>query len=103
MRLKELRKNERLTQTEIAKILDMPLMTYNNYENKKNEPTIATLCKLADFYGVSLDYLVGRNFTYEVGYLTENQKTIIAITKDLSDYNQVKLIGMAQGLLISQE
>lgn len=102
MRLKEIRKNEKLTQSDIAKKLNIPLMTYNNYENEKTEPTIDTLCKLADYYGVTLDYLVGREFSNELGYLTQTQKMLLQIINELTEYNQAKLLGMAQGLLVGQ-
>lgn len=57
MKFKELRKNKGATQEEVAKMLNVVKSTYNGYENGNSEPTIATLCKLADYYGVSLDYM----------------------------------------------
>ena len=48
------------TQQEIAELLKMTTGSYNQYEVGRTEPNIDTLCKLADYYGVSLDYLVGR-------------------------------------------
>lgn len=57
MKFKELRKNQKQTQEQIAKMLNVAESTYRGYENNTSEPTIATLCKLADYYGVSLDYL----------------------------------------------
>ena len=102
MRLKELRKIEKKTKLEIANALKIPLMTYNYYENEKTEPTIDTLCKLADYYGVTLDYLVGREFSNELGYLTQTQKMLLQIINELTEYNQAKLLGMAQGLLVGQ-
>lgn len=57
MKLLELRKQKKLSQAEIAVFLQTSQKTYSNYENENTEPDIATLCKLADYYGVSLDYL----------------------------------------------
>lgn len=62
MKFKELRKNKGATQEEVAKMLNVVKSTYNGYENGNSEPTIATLCKLADYYGVSLDYFQDRRF-----------------------------------------
>lgn len=59
-RLRELRKEKGLTQTEISKILNISQVTYSQYEREKREPGIKTLIKLADFYKVSLDYITGR-------------------------------------------
>ena len=58
MRLKELRKAKGLSQTQLANELGMIHQTYSNYENEKREPNIATLIKLADYFDVSVDYLI---------------------------------------------
>lgn len=102
MRLKELRKENKKTQLELAKKLNIAESTYCCYEKGINEPNLENLIKLADYYSVSLDYLVGRNFTSDVGYLTDSQRMLLTIIKNLTEYNQAKLLGMAQGLLIGQ-
>ena len=58
--LKEVRKKHNLTQEDVAKILNIGRTTYKSYEINQATPSIATLIKLADFYHVSLDELVGR-------------------------------------------
>lgn len=60
--LKELRQQKHLTQQELAKILDINLSSYQKYERPNNtiKPSIESLIKIADFYGVSIDYLLGR-------------------------------------------
>ena len=40
---------------------DMPLRTYQRYEHGQQEPQLSTLIRMADFYGVTLDYLAGRS------------------------------------------
>lgn len=57
MKLLELRKQNNKTQTEIANAIQTTQGNYGKYERQELEPSIDTLCKLADFYGVSLDYL----------------------------------------------
>ena len=59
-RLKELREERRIYQRELAEILDMSFRGYQNYETGQSEPKIATLLAIADYYQVSIDYLVGR-------------------------------------------
>lgn len=59
-RLPELRRNKKITQEVIAKHLSIPRSTYSNYESGKREPDYETLIKLADFFGVTTDYLLGR-------------------------------------------
>jgi transcriptional regulator with XRE-family HTH domain len=49
-----------MTQTEIAKKLAIPRSTYSNYELGNREPDFHTTEKLAQMFGVSIDYLLGR-------------------------------------------
>lgn len=58
MRLKELRKRKMLTQEQVAKKIGITQYTYSNYENNKTQPNYKTLIKLADFFNVSIDYLI---------------------------------------------
>ena len=60
-RLKELREGRRIYQRELAEILGMSFRGYQNYETGQSEPKLATLIVLADYYQVSIDYLVGRS------------------------------------------
>jgi len=60
-RLKSLRENNKLTKTELIRQLNIPYTTYNNWETNASKPQIPDLCMLADFYGVTVDYLVGHS------------------------------------------
>ena len=60
-RLKKLRKERGLNQSALAKQLDISVSAYGNYELDQRDPSIETLIKLADFYNVSIDYLLGRD------------------------------------------
>ena len=60
-RLKMLRKEKRMTQPELAELL----RAYQYYESCEHIPEFPNLVLLADFYDVSLDYLVGRSETRE--------------------------------------
>lgn len=59
MRLKEARKTRKLTQQQVADLLGVPLRTYQNYEREVNDPDTDVLCRLADYYGMTTDYLIG--------------------------------------------
>lgn len=59
-RLKEIRLENNLTQTQVAKKLKITSVAYNRYENGVRTIPLEFLCELADIYDVSLDYLVGR-------------------------------------------
>ncbi len=58
--LKTARENVGLTQSQVAEKLGISDGTYKNYEQGKREPNNALLVKIADLYGVSTDYLLGR-------------------------------------------
>lgn len=59
-RLKELREKYDLSQSELGKTLNVTPQSISNYETGKRMPEISELIKLADYFGVSIDYLVGR-------------------------------------------
>lgn len=102
MKLKELRKQQNKSQAEISEYLQVARTTYQGYELEHNEPTIETLIKLADFYNVTLDYLVGRNFANDVGYLTSEEREYLEKFKQLTPINKIRIIGEIQGLLLGQ-
>lgn len=60
-RLKQLRTEKGLTQKEIAQFLGIATNAYQNYEYDKREMNITVLRTLADYFDVSIDYLVGRS------------------------------------------
>lgn len=59
-RLKECRLEKGYTQAEAANYSDITEHTYQNYELMARQPKLEILIRIADVYGVSLDYLVGR-------------------------------------------
>lgn len=61
MRLKELREQLNISQTELANQLGVVRSTICQYEKNNRQPDTETLTKLADYFGVSIDYLLGRN------------------------------------------
>ncbi|SIQ88477.1 helix-turn-helix domain-containing protein [Domibacillus enclensis] len=60
-RLKSLRKERKLTQEELGKRVNVTKVSISGYENGKRSPDTETLQKLADFFDVSTDYLLGRS------------------------------------------
>lgn len=59
--LKELRLSKKLNQSDLAKLLNIDRTTYGKYETGDSSPDYDKLLTLADFFGVSTDYLLGRN------------------------------------------
>ena len=60
-RVKRLRKEKRFTQREMSERLGMTMRAYQSYEQGTRYPDFPGLIKLADFFDVSIDYLVGRS------------------------------------------
>lgn len=58
-RLLELRKARKLSRQAVADAIHISARSYQRYENAEREPTASVLIALADFYGVTLDDLVG--------------------------------------------
>ena len=60
-RIRELRQERHLKQQELADTFSIKLRTYQGYEYGESYPEVAKLIAIADFFDVSLDYLVGRS------------------------------------------
>lgn len=67
MRLKQLREQRNITQVKLAMDLNMNQNTVSRYETGAHEADYATLIRFADYFGVSIDYLLER---------TDNPETI---------------------------
>lgn len=116
MRLKELRKQAKLSQTELAKIFNVAQNTLSNWENGNRMIDMTTAIEIAKFFNVSVDYLLGRDETpvsspqssgtwipvlghVQAGIPVEAVQDIIDyedisnITKDPSDYFALQIKG----------
>ena len=60
-RLRELRALKNVTQKQVAESVGLSERGYQNYELDNREPTMSSIIKLADYFGVSTDYLLGRS------------------------------------------
>ena len=60
VKLRELREQKGVTQKEVANAVGCTPTVYSRYEREEREPDIDTLCRLANYFEVSLDYLVER-------------------------------------------
>lgn len=61
IRLKELRRDANKLQKEVANEIGISVQVYCNYEKGQRSPSPETLAKLADYFNVSVDYLLGRD------------------------------------------
>ena len=58
--LKELRLSKNLKQKDISSRLNITVQSYSLYEREEREPDFETLIRIADFFNISIDYLLGR-------------------------------------------
>lgn len=84
MRLREIRKSKHLTMKELATFLNVSEGAISQYENGKRCPDYTMLIKIADYFDVSLDYLLGRTDEknrYSAGEYPERSKLELDIKK----------------------
>lgn len=76
-RIKLLRKDQGITQDQLAEYINVSRSSVNGYENDGVEPSLSVLVKIADRFNVSLDYLLER---------TEEKYNINALDKDTKEF-----------------
>ena len=113
-RLKTLRKESGLTQVQFAAEMSVASGTVAMWETKKREPSFEALVKIADYFGVTLDYLLGRVDRPD-GHLIQKEKLptklvdsgVEAVTKvgspTLTEQEESVLKLFAQQLLAQQQ
>ncbi len=107
MKLRELRKERNLRQRDVAEQVGVSAQSYGYYENGINKPDPDMLVKLADFFGCSLDYLVGRSDDFgsvvvlsQTGeLLTAEEKLLLDCFRRLSPQQRSRVRGYADALL----
>lgn len=87
MNLKNLRKEKNITQEKVAKDLNVGRASYNRYELGLTEPDIETLKKMADYFHVSVDEVIGHEIPFMLNraQFSEKQLEIIENIQNLSD------------------
>ena len=119
IRLKQLRTENDVSQSDIAKLLDVTRQAYSRYERGDREPDLEMLCKLADYYGVTVDYLIGHesksimdrpdsaiaeNFIREFGNLFSDEtfQSYVKLYKLMDARQRIFVLGMIVGWLKEQ-
>lgn len=91
VRLKELREAYKLNQTELGEILGVTNQTVSNWENGNIAPSIEMVEKIANYFKVSIDYLLFRtdSLTIKVNNLTLEQIAHVqSIVNDIEELNR---------------
>ena len=100
VRLRQLREEKNLTQTELGKIFNLSKQTISSYENGGSTPGQETLKRLADFFGVSTDYLLGHSSIREFDIVDIFQNDDIKITasgKPLTQEQRLNILRVLTG------
>ena len=114
-----LREQLNVTQKAVADYIGLSRQAYAHYEFGDRYPDLKTLCKLADFFGVSVDYLLGRETCnlalspppseYQRIYESpprETQENILVFMKVFSKASiktQLKILGRVEGWIFEEE
>ena len=87
--IKLLRQAKGLSQVELSKALGVTKQCVSNWENDNVAPSVEMLVKIADYFRVTTDYLLGRTqtVTVDVSGLTKNQ--ILHISHIISDFEEM--------------
>jgi len=97
-RLRKLRTKKKITQEELGRKVNVTKVSISGYENGNRNPDTDTLQKLADYFNVSTDYLLGRTDNLDGNSIPElTKKDEKDIAKDLEDIiNNLSTDGYAQ-------
>jgi transcriptional regulator with XRE-family HTH domain len=99
-KLKELRKKNNLTQVEFAKIFTISNGTVGNWESGIRQPDNEMLSKIADYYGVSVDYILEREKSSSSSdELNEREKTMLQMFRSYSPELQERFLALFETAL----
>lgn len=119
LNLLQLRKQNDLSQEQVAQIIGVSKQAYGHYEREERELGYDMLCKLADYYNVSVDYLIGHdssllaerpmsdiaeNFIREYGELFSDEtfQSYVHLYKLMDARQRIFVLGMIVGWLKEQ-
>lgn len=90
-RLKQLRSKKKRSQQEMANLLGITRQGYAKYENSDSEPSFEMLQKIADYFNVTIDDLLGHTSVNEtIGRVTVAGKEINLSIEELQLFNELK-------------
>ena len=103
--LRRLRKEREITQTELGKNLNYTPSTISDWENERSEPSIVQLRLVADFFGCTIDYLVGREddfgnitATAPSSDLSEDEKKLVTLFRSMNATRRATVLDTVEGL-----
>lgn len=103
MELKKFREKKGVLQSDVAKALGINNSTYAYYERGEHSPGPDMLCKLADFFGVTVDELLGRTSSDIFDNARIEQPEILQLYERMTPEEQNNLVNYARGLISGRE
>ncbi len=101
LKIKELRLSKGVSQQKVADFLNVSQQAYANYESGKRKPEYDLLLRLADFFDVSVDYILGRTDTKKApaSKRDEREEEFVEMFKHLNPEQQDLVIAQLKGIL----
>lgn len=105
LKITELRKEKGLTQTMLAEELNISVKKLGAWEQNRSEPCIADLCRLASFFGCTVDELTGHTTVEQYAIrkgLTPLEQSLLSAFRTLNENEQQQAINILAALKIDQ-
>ena len=102
MRIKDLREDKKESQQKLAMLLNVSQTMISRYELEQAYPDVEMLIKLAQHFGVSVDYLIGvseSKLPYTKSNLSEQEQQMLFLFKRLSKTQKEKAVSYIEGML----
>ena len=98
-RLKALRQKKAVSQTELSKQLHYGYTAVANYESGRNEPSFDVHIKIADYFGVTIDYLLGKE-SYSVRFdsMTPEECELVENYRMLDEEVKIRVSDMVKSI-----
>lgn len=102
LKLRELRIEKGVSQEEVADALNVKNYTIGNWERNRAEPNMSAIIELANYFGCTTDYLLGRENDFGIvnveTSLSSFQNKLLEVVDKLSRDDQFQVLGFAQAL-----
>lgn len=102
-RLKSLRLEKDLKQSELAKIIEVSTSTIGMYEQGRRYTDLETLKKIAEFFDISVDYLIGRTDIKRFNAPSDKLNNILELLNELDESKIEKIETIIKNILTLQE
>ena len=103
LKIKELRNEKGISQEELANAINVKNYSIGDWERSRTEPSINTLIEIANYFEVSVDYLIGRS--NEIGQvqtnanLDQDEVQLLDLYRQMNFQDKNQLIGFAKALI----